>query len=154
MDFDTETTSSGQDMSYYANERKSVFENYKQQALPVNTTLTCKSAKVWAFYHEHPHLDFEKMNVMFTDILVSIMNTTNPENNCNITPQILNGIANIQSQLTSQQVEYDKQLLLKLTEFKKEYIDDLLQDYSNTNVSYYIYPCFKDIRILGLYKNN
>ena len=72
-------------------------------ASPVNTTLMCKSAKVWAFYQEHPHLDFEKMNIMFTDILVSIMHTTNPENNFNLTSQILNGIANIQSQLTNQQ---------------------------------------------------
>ena len=70
-----------------------------------NTTLTCSSAKVWAFYHEHPELNFEKMNIMFTDILVSIMQTTNPVNNTNITSQILNGIANIQSQLTNQQVE-------------------------------------------------
>ena len=112
-------------------------------ATSVNTTLTCKSAKVWAFYHEHPHLNFEKMNVMFTDILVSIMNTTNPENNFNITAQILNGIANIQSQLTSQQVEYDKQLFLKLTEFKKEYIDDLKMILSS-NIADKIAPLIKD----------
>jgi len=103
----------------------------------------CKSAKVWAFYHEHPHLDFEKMNVMFTDILASIMNTTNPVNNSNITSQILNGIANIQSQLTSQQVEYGKQLFLKLTEFKKEYIDDLKMILSS-NISDKISPLIKD----------
>jgi hypothetical protein len=112
-------------------------------ATSVNTTLMCKSAKVWAFYHEHPHLDFEKMNVMFTDILVSIMNTTNPENNCNITAQILDGIANIQSQLTSQKVEYDKQLLLKLTEFKKDYIDDLKMILSS-NIADKIAPLIKD----------
>jgi hypothetical protein len=110
---------------------------------PMNTTLMCKSAKVWAFYHEHPHLDFEKMNVMFTDILASIMNTTNPVNNSNITSQILNGIANIQSQLTSQQVEYGKQLFLKLTEFKKEYIDDLKMILSS-NISDKISPLIKD----------
>ncbi len=109
----------------------------------MNTTLMCKSAKVWAFYHEHPHLDFEKMNVMFTDILASIMNTTNPVNNSNITSQILNGIANIQSQLTSQQVEYGKQLFLKLTEFKKEYIDDLKMILSS-NISDKISPLIKD----------
>ena len=143
MDFDAEMTSSGQDMSYYANERKSVFENYKRQALPVNTTLMCKSAKVWAFYHEHPEIDFEKMNIMFTDIIVSIMHTTNPENNNNISSQILNGIANIQSQLTSHQVEYDKQLFLKLTQFKKEYIDDLKMILSS-NIADKIAPLIKD----------
>jgi len=109
----------------------------------MNTTLMCKSAKVWAFYHEHPQLDFEKMNVMFTDIIASIMNTTNPVNNSNITSQILNGIANIQSQLTSQQVEYGKQLFLKLTEFKKEYIDDLKMILSS-NISDKISPLIKD----------
>ena len=143
MDFDAEMTSSGQDMSYYANERKSVFENYKRQALPVNTSLTCNSAKVWAFYHEHPEIDFEKMNIMFTDIIVSIMHSTNPVNNNNITSQILNGIANIQSQLTSQQVEYGKQLFLKLTEFKKEYIDDLKMILSS-NIADKIAPLIKD----------
>jgi len=112
-------------------------------ASPVNTTLICKSAKVWAFYHEHPHLNFEKMNIMFTDILVSIINTTNPENNTNITSQILNGIANIQSQLTNQQVEYDKQLFLKLTEFKKEYIDDLKMILSS-NIADKIAPLIKE----------
>lgn len=112
-------------------------------ASPVNTTLTCKSAKVWAFYHEHPHLDFEKMNIMFTDILVSIMNTTNPDNNFNITSQILNGIANIQSQLTTHQVEYDKQIFLKLTEFKKEYIDDLKMILSS-NIADKIAPLIKE----------
>jgi hypothetical protein len=60
MDFYVETTSSGQDMSYCTNEIKSVFENYKREASPVNTTLTCNNAKVWAFYHKHPEIDFEK----------------------------------------------------------------------------------------------
>ena len=108
-----------------------------------NTTLTCSSAKVWAFYHEHPELNFEKMNIMFTDILISIMQTTNPVNNNNITSQILNGIANIQSQLTNQQVEYDKQLFLKLTEFKKEYIDDLKMILSS-NIADKIAPLIKE----------
>jgi hypothetical protein len=80
---------------------------------------------------------------MFTDILVSIMNTTNPENNCNITAQILNGIANIQSQLTSQHVEYDKQLFLKLIQFKREYIDDLKMILSS-NIADKIAPLIKD----------
>jgi len=112
-------------------------------ASPVNTTLTCNNAKVWAFYHEHPEIDFENMNVMFTDILVSIMHSTSPVNNSNITSQILNGIANIQSQLTSQQVEYGKQLFLKLTEFKKEYIDDLKMILSS-NIADKIAPLIKD----------
>lgn len=136
-------TSSGQDISDYTNERNSVFENYKRQTIPVNTSLTCSSAKVWAFYHEHPELNFEKMNIMFTDILISIMQTTNPVNNSNITSQILNGIANIQSQLTNQQVEYDKQLFLKLTEFKKEYIDDLKMILSS-NIADKIAPLIKE----------
>ena len=136
-------TSSGQDISDYTNERNSVFENYKRQTIPVNTTLTCSSAKVWAFYHEHPELNFEKMNIMFTDILVSIMHTTNPVNNSNITSQILNGIANIQSQLTNQQNEYDKQLFLKLTDFKKEYIDDLKMILSS-NIADKIAPLIKE----------
>ena len=112
-------------------------------ASPVNTSLTCKSAKVWAFYHEHPELDFEKMNVMFTDILASIMQTTNPVNNSNITSQILNGLANIQSQLTSQQTEYSKLLFLKLTEFKKEYTDDLKMILSS-NIADKIAPLIKE----------
>jgi len=112
-------------------------------ASKANTTLTCSSAKVWAFYHEHPELNFEKMNIMFTDILVSIMQTTNPVNNSNITSQILNGIANIQSQLSSHQVEYDKQLFLKLTEFKKEYIDDLKMILSS-NIADKIAPLIKE----------
>jgi hypothetical protein len=80
---------------------------------------------------------------MFTDILVSIMHTTNPVNNSNITSQILNGIANIQSQLTNQQVESDKQLFLKLTEFKKEYIDDLKMILSS-NIADKIAPLIKE----------
>ena len=112
-------------------------------ASPVNTSLTCNSAKVWAFYHEHPELDFEKMNVMFTDILASIMQTTNPVNNSNITSQILNGLANIQSQLTNQQTEYSKLLFLKLTEFKKEYTDDLKMILSS-NIADKIAPLIKE----------
>jgi hypothetical protein len=80
---------------------------------------------------------------MFTDILASIMNTTNPVNNSNITSQILNGIANIQSQLSSHQVEYDKQLFLKLTEFKKEYIDDL-KIILSSNIADKIAPLIKE----------
>jgi len=112
-------------------------------ASPVNTTLTCNNAKVWAFYHEHPEIDFEKMNVMFTDIIVSIMQSTNQVNNSNITSQILNGIANIQSQLTRQQDDYGKQLFLKLTEFKKEYTDDLKMILSS-NIADKIAPLIKD----------
>ena len=112
-------------------------------ASQVDTSLTCNSAKVWAFYHEHPEIDFEKMNIMFTDILASIMQTTNPVNNSNITSQILNGLANIQSQLTSQQSEYSKLLFLKLTEFKKEYIDDLKMILSS-NIADKIAPLIKE----------
>jgi organic radical activating enzyme len=110
---------------------------------PVNTSLTCTSAKVWAFYHEHPEIDFEKMNIMFTDIIASIMQTTNPVNNGNITSQIMNGIANIQAQLTNQQTEYGKLLFLKLTEFKKEYIDDLKMILSS-NIADKIAPLIKE----------
>ena len=108
----------------------------------VNTSLTCTSAKVWAFYKEHPEIDFEKMNIMFTDIIASIMQTTNPVNNSNITSQIMNGIANIQAQLTNQQNEYGKLLFLKLTEFKKEYIDDLKMILSS-NIADKIAPLIK-----------
>ena len=83
------------------------------------------------------------MNVMFTDILASIMQTTNPVNNSNITSQILNGLANIQSQLTSQQTEYSKLLFLKLTEFKKEYTDDLKMILSS-NIADKIAPLIKE----------
>lgn len=110
---------------------------------PVNTSLTCNSAKVWAFYHEHPEIDFEKMNIMFTDIIASIMQTTNPVNNGNITSQIMNGIANIQAQLTNQQTEYGKLLFLKLTEFKKDYIDDLKMILSS-NIADKIAPLIKE----------
>ena len=110
---------------------------------PVNTSLTCTSAKVWAFYHEHPEIDFEKMNIMFTDIIASIMHTTNPVNNSNITSQIMNGIANIQAQLTNQQTEYGKLLFLKLTEFKKDYIDDLKMILSS-NIADKIAPLIKE----------
>jgi hypothetical protein len=109
----------------------------------VNTSLTCTSAKVWAFYKEHPEIDFEKMNIMFTDIIASIMQTTNPVNNSNITSQIMNGIANIQAQLTNQQSEYGKLLFLKLTEFKKEYIDDLKMILSS-NIADKIAPLIKE----------
>jgi hypothetical protein len=110
---------------------------------PVNTSLTCTSAKVWAFYNEHPEIDFEKMNIMFTDIIASIMHTTNPVNNSNITSQIMNGIANIQAQLTNQQTEYGKLLFLKLTEFKKDYIDDLKMILSS-NIADKIAPLIKE----------
>jgi len=109
----------------------------------VNTSLTCTSAKVWAFYHEHPEIDFEKMNIMFTDIIASIMQSTNPVNNSNITSQILNSLASIQSQLTNQQTEYGKLLFLKLTEFKKEYIDDLKMILSS-NIADKIAPLIKE----------
>ena len=112
-------------------------------ASSVNTSLTCTSAKVWAFYHEHPEIDFEKMNIMFTDIIASIMQTTNPVNNSNITSQILNSLASIQSQLTNQQSEYGKLLFLKLTEFKKEYIDDLKMILSS-NIADKIAPLIKE----------
>ena len=108
-----------------------------------NTSLTCNSAKVWAFYKENPGLDFEKMNIMFVDIIASIMVSTNSVNNSNITSQILNGIANIQAQLTNQQTEYAKQLFLKLTEFKKEYIDDLKMILSS-NIADKIAPLIKE----------
>jgi hypothetical protein len=71
------------------------------------------------------------------------MQTTNPVNNSNITSQILNGLANIQSQLTSQQSEYSKLLFLKLTEFKKEYIDDLKMILSS-NIADKIAPLIKE----------
>jgi hypothetical protein len=109
----------------------------------VDTSLTCNSAKVWAFYQEHPELDFEKMNIMFTDIIASIMQSTNPVNNTNITSQILNSLANIQTQLANQQTEYSKLLFLKLAEFKKDYIEDLKMILSS-NIADKIAPLIKE----------
>lgn len=99
-----------------------------------NYLLSCTNKKIWTFYHEHPNLDFETMNLLFTDIMTNLLKDVNSSLSHNIANQLLESMKEIQSKMTQVTDNFNKienQLLIRFTEFKKDYMEDVKLVLSN-----------------------
>ena len=115
-----------------------------------NFSLSLSNEKVFNFYNKYKTLSFENINLMFVDFLEKIIPINNNCINAPIAEQLAHNIKQIQSQITSISDnislihnEQSKNISLKLSEFKKEYIDDIKMILTN-NVSEKISPLLKD----------
>jgi hypothetical protein len=113
-------------------------------------TLSINNTKVIDFYNEHKNLNFENMNVLFVDILESLLRNTNPSLDSNIATTLLDTMKTLQTQVldmkdtvTKNQTDTGTMFTLKFIEFKREYMEDLRIILSN-NTSERIGPLIKE----------
>lgn len=105
--------------------------------------------RIWDFYEKHKNLDIEDMNIILIEILEKLYNTSENTLNASSVRLLLDNIKNLQSQMNSfsdsfskMQSDLNMNFVMKLTEFKKEYIEDVRMILIN-NTSEKIVPLFE-----------
>ena len=112
-----------------------------------NQKLFINNKKIIDFYSKNSQLDFEVMNLIFVDFLEKIMLDINGTINNVITSDILlnvkelsKDILSLKTQQTNSTFQFDKEInniLLKMNEIKKDYVDEvktLINSSDNTNI--------------------
>jgi len=122
--------------------------------------LTINNEKLWKFYQDNPTLNFETTNLLFMDILQQFLQDANSSLNTNIASQLMENIKQIQSQITNvsenlsrNQTESVLNFNLKLSEFKKEYMEDIKM-IMTTNVADKVAPLIKEQNTMMLDKTH
>jgi hypothetical protein len=112
-------------------------------------SLIITNKKILDFYNKNPQLDFEIMSCVFIDFLEKIMNDINGTINNTITNDILLNVKDISKELSSIKIvqselsnikdtinklnnEISSNILLKINQIKKDYVDDLKMILSST----------------------
>lgn len=113
-------------------------------------SLVTSNKRVLSFFHERPNLDFDTTILKFIDIMESLYENMNNTLNNTTVLQILDNlktmqvkIDNVSSNVNKIQSDTQLQFSLKMTELKKEYIDDIKMILS-CNVSDKIEPLLKE----------
>ena len=122
--------------------------------------LTINNEKLWKFYKSHPNLDFEKTNLLFMDVLEKFLQDANSSMTTSITSQLIDQIKNLQTQInimtenhSRMQNETALNFNYKLSEFKKDYIDEVKLILTN-NVSEKVAPLLKEQNSIMLDKTH
>jgi hypothetical protein len=122
--------------------------------------LTINNEKLWKFYNENPSLNFETTNLLFMDVLSKFLQDANSSLNTNITTQLVDHIKLLQSQIISMtdnftrtQNETAMNFNYKLSEFKKDYIEEVKVILAN-NVSEKVAPLMKEQNSIMLDKTH
>ena len=94
--------------------------------------LSINNKKVFDFYNERKHLDFESMNLILVDILENLLQSTNPSLDSNIASTILDTMKMLQTQVLGikdsvekTQTDIGTMFTLKFVDFKRDYMDDM-----------------------------
>lgn len=113
-------------------------------------TLSVDNEKIWTFYKTYSSLSFEAANLLFIDLLEKIIPDTKNCVSTTLAEQLVEQMKHIQTQmnnvtdnLSQLRTENVNHLALKLSEFKKDYIDDIKMIITN-NVSDKIAPLLKE----------
>ena len=122
--------------------------------------LTCTNEKLWKFYNAHPSLNFETTNLLFMDVLEKFLQDANTSLSTNITAQLVEQIQRLQLQvgsitdnLSRTQNETAMNFNYKLSEFKKEYIEEVKVILTN-NVAEKVAPLLKEQNAMMLDKTH
>ena len=113
--------------------------------------LTVDNKTIWKFFkEEHPSLDLETSVLMFIDIMNKLSQDVNTSLNNTLAQQLVDSMKQLQSQVsvvsdsvTRMQTDTLTGLSLKLSEFKKDYIEDVKMILTN-NVSDKIAPLMRE----------
>ena len=119
--------------------------------------LTLNNKKIWEFYDEHKNLSFERMNLLFIEILDNLLRNTNPTLDANIAVKLLDQMKSMQykmdgieesmsdigTNMSKNQTDIANTFTLKFLDFKRDYMEDMKLILSN-NASEKVAPLIKD----------
>uniref|UniRef100_A0A6C0BWR9 Uncharacterized protein n=1 Tax=viral metagenome TaxID=1070528 RepID=A0A6C0BWR9_9ZZZZ len=121
-------------------------------------TLSVDNEKIWNFYKQNPSLNFESVNLMFIDLMKQLIPDSSTGLTSSLAEQLIENMKTMQSQLngvteniSSLRNDNLAHLTLKLSEFKKDYLDDVKMILSN-NVSDKIAPLLREQNEMALNK--
>ena len=121
--------------------------------------ITIDNKKIWSFFNEqHPSLNCETTILLFIEIMDKLSQDVNSSLNNTLAKQLVDSMKQLQSQVTvvsDNVVRMQNDLLtnfsLKLTDFKKDYIEDVKMILTN-NVSEKIAPLLREQNTMMLDK--
>jgi hypothetical protein len=118
--------------------------------MPSQFTLSVANEKIWNFYKKNPTLTFEAANLLFIDFMDKIIPDATTGLNTSLAEQLVENMKTIQAQingvsdnLSHIKTENISTLTLKLSEFKRDYMDDIKMILAN-NVADKIAPLLKE----------
>jgi len=113
-------------------------------------TLSVANEKIWKFYKTYPSLSFETANLLFIDFMEKIIPDTKNGLNTSLAEQLVEQMKHLQTQMVTVtdnisqfRNENIHNLSAKLSEFKREYMDDIKMILTS-NVSDKIAPLLKE----------
>jgi hypothetical protein len=123
--------------------------------------LTIDNKTIWNFFKkEHPSLELETSVLMFIDIMNKLSQDVNTSLNNTLAQQLVDSMKQLQSQVsvvtdsvTRMQTDTLTILSLRLSEFKKDYIEDVKMILTN-NVSDKIAPLMREQNTMMLDKTH
>ena len=104
--------------------------------------LSIDNKDVFLFYEKYS-LNFERINIMFYNILQQIMTSNDNSVNNNIASTILNKISSIEQSISIQQINTQNHVTDKFNEYRKEYINDIKLIMLSNNVEH-LTPLIKE----------
>jgi hypothetical protein len=116
-------------------------------------TLCLSNEKIWNFYNNHPNLNFEEANLIFIDIMNKLMYDASNSLNSNLASNLIASIKAIQTQVSSITENISREFVYKLSESKREYIEDIKVILTN-NISERIAPLIREQNSIVLDKTN
>jgi len=96
--------------------------------------LTIIDKTVIAFYKENPHLDVNNINCIFIDILKQLSTNLSSKIDSTMTTQILSIVSELKGELYKLNSDISTKLL-KLNDAKREYISDIKELFSHSQLS-------------------
>ena len=87
--------------------------------------LSINNKEIYDFYNKHTDLNFEKMNILFLNILKKMFKNISPNMDSNFALSINEQLSNLNGSIQKINQNNNNEFALKFLEFKKEYIADL-----------------------------
>ena len=105
-----------------------------------NYSITINNKRIFEFYNEHKHLDIEETTILFIDVMEKLLHDTRTEMNDTITRQLLDNVKTLHKQMNTIQDSFGKiqtdintNFVLKFTDFKRDYLEELKIILANAN---------------------
>ena len=98
--------------------------------MPESITIT--DATIVKYFNENPHLDIVTMNHIFINILKNLSSNLSNTINSTTNAEILSIVKDIKGEVSKQ----SKDMILKMHESKKEYMEDVKTLLTNSNLTH------------------
>ena len=119
--------------------------------------LSTNNEKIWKFFKErHPGLNFEEFILLFIDLVEKLTENVSASLNANMFMSLFDNVKQLQTQvdnISRLQTDNNSHLALKLSEFKREYIEDV-KIILSSNVSDKIAPLIREQNGILMDKTN